>query len=161
MGNLWRILSLISFVIGIVISFAVYAQYSETQGSVMEIMSQNMNSAAFGEEEDQPPTLSTVTVAAPAAGSEAKIFEVEHVDAEKATAEIIYDDGTQPREEVVSEDVAAVEKPQLPEDATLGEKAKFYFDMASVWLFGEREEKVEMKCKAKAGGGKVCTVSRG
>ncbi|WP_460272458.1 hypothetical protein [Celeribacter sp. ULVN23_4] len=63
--------------------------------------------------------------------------------------------------ERVEEEVAAP-----PEDAGIGELAVYYFERASVWLFGEKEveeepeETIQMDCKTKQGGGKSCSITR-
>jgi hypothetical protein len=162
MGTFGKTLSLISFVIGITISILVYLQYSEAQSGMMKAVSGNMSVTGSywqGDDEEEAPTLSTMRVAAPKGGSAAKTFEIEHVDASAETGTIVYDDDTG----TFGEDVAAAEPEGFdpPEDATFGELAKYYFEAASIWLFGEREETLKMDCKAKEGGGKVCNVSRG
>jgi hypothetical protein len=162
MGTFGKTLSLISFLIGITISILVYLQYSKAQSGMMKAVSNNMSMTESywdGSDEDDAPSLSTMRVAAPKGGSAAKTFEIEHVDASAETGTIVYDDGTG----AFGEDVAAAEPEALgpPEDASFGELVSYYFEVACIWLFGEREDSLKMDCKAKQGGGKVCNVSRG
>ena len=48
----------------------------------------------------------------------------------------------------------------LPAEATMGEKVKFYVDRLIAWFVGEKEETLQMDCKTKKDGGKVCSVVR-
>ncbi|SFJ32407.1 hypothetical protein [Celeribacter neptunius] len=165
MGTFGKTLSLMGFAIGVVVSILVYAQYSQTQSEVMSIVSDRMQSMPSTDfyvegQEEQPPTLSVAKVTAPKSSSGVRQFEIEHVEAPAQTGSvIIYDNGEGAGSDPATEVEVTVEK-TLPESASFGEKITFYFGRVSAWLFGEREEKVEMSCRPKAGGGKVCTVTR-
>lgn len=149
MGTFGKTLSIIGAVVGMVISVLVYAEISKTQKGVQTALVDSFQGPSFfnGSSNDDLPKLTTERVAAPKNGSEARSFEIE-----------IIDDVTDLEDGAGEAAVAEVQG--LPEDATLSEKAMYYFERVSAWLFGEREEKVHMECKVKRDGGKVCSVVR-
>lgn len=153
MGTLGKTLSLVSFVVGLAISLLVYAKYSQAQEGMMGAIAANMNSFGMsswdGDNEDELPKLTTERIAAPANGSASRDFEIVHIDQSKG------------EEMPPVAEVAAEAEVGLPENATFGEKLSYYFAQMSVWLFGEKEESLEMSCKTKKDGGKVCSVVRG
>ncbi|PTQ70784.1 hypothetical protein [Celeribacter persicus] len=145
-------------------SLLAYLHYSHMQAETREAVAQNVvisdSYVRRKAQEDELPTLSTMRVAAPKNGSEARSFEIEHVDETAGTGQIVWDDGTGEMAEYSAEPEVP-EVPGPPEDAGIGELAMYYFERLSAWLFGEREETIEMDCKTKRDGGKVCSVTRG
>ncbi|NIY80560.1 hypothetical protein HCZ23_13925 [Celeribacter sp. HF31] len=151
MGTLGKTLSIVGAVVGMVISVLVYAEISRTQKGVQIALTESFQGSSYFRDssEDDLPKLTTERIAAPKNGSEARSFEIEHVD-ESADLQ----DG------VAAEAAVEPEAPGLPDDATMGEKLSYYVDRLIAWFVGEKEETLHMDCKTKKDGGKVCSVVR-
>ncbi|WP_417261837.1 hypothetical protein [Celeribacter sp.] len=151
MGTFGKTLSIVGAVVGMVISILVYAEISRTQSGVQAALVDSFQGSSYymrSEGEDDLPKLTTERVAAPKNGSEARSFEIEHVD------------GTEELQEGAEAVAVEAEDQGLPAEATMSEKVKFYVNRLIAWFVGEKEETLHMDCKTKKDGGKVCSVVR-